>query len=587
MKLPGATYGAAVQSLGRLQGPTESGASASMAAGAARAAVYGAMQKTLGVAEAWFEAEEEVRAMRAINDYKDTMSNLSLQIKNSPALKADDIPDGVTFERERTNDAGEKVVRETVPSWEVGPAILDNQHRLAAQKAMSQMRSTKGKAAVENAISDSYRAYGNDMAAYHLGKKKETLVTDIQLSVQKASERGDEAAALAAIDTGVRTGLLSTAEGFTMATRARNDAAVRKFGLAIAGLEHSTAPYEQKMAAYDAIKAQALSNPGALTAAQQVEVVNRAGDQQARLVKAQEAAITKARDEESDRIYNRVKLNFTTGGRLPTNAELAAMERVMKPEDFRAMITFVDDKRKSGGKGVDNPAVKNAITDQFAQFYEPQPRGGNAENLERNLQRQINDAVVAKQLTHETAEKLRTDAKQSLELAIGQNNPAVKRAHESIKGYINPPPELVNIGGADDYWHHVTRDFQADLRAAMASNPRLDPEAWVKDNAARYKKRLNDEKVKDVRKAGFDSALTFDKTTGNIDIPASTRNFDKLQADGVLTKDKRNDMVKIINGINVDATKGRKPPAPSNWLGDLFRSGKAQKPGTPSASEAP
>ena len=553
MKLPGATYGAAVQSLGRLQGPTESGASASMAAGAARAAVYGAMQKTLGVAEAWFEAEEEVRAMRAINDYKDTMSNLSLQIKNSPALKADDIPDGVTFERERTNDAGEKVVRETVPSWEVGPAILDNQHRLAAQKAMSQMRSTKGKAAVENAISDSYRAYGNDMAAYHLGKKKETLVTDIQLSVQKASERGDEAAALAAIDTGVRTGLLSTAEGFTMATKARNDAAVRKFGLTLVGLEHSTMPFEQKIAAYDALKMQLLTIPGALTAAQQVDFANRTGDQRALAVKAQETAITKARDEESDRVFNKVKLDFATGGRLPSNAELTAMERTMKPEDFRAMVTFVMDKRKSGGAATDAPGIKEAYGRGMSSFYEIDPNFKVEQRAERLLE-SVNLDQRAGKLTHKTAEELRVDIKQNRERAIGEDNVKVKQAHDTLKEGIEGSYRKQTFlpGSKDDISGIVLNAAMSDLRAYMSQNPKADAVAWAKQQLPVYQRRMNDATVKEVRKMSLDSFIVYNQTTGMVDKVATTAAFEKAGRDGFLNHDQIIAAVNSLNGKKVD-----------------------------------
>src|SRR3989304_5527791 len=121
MKLPGATYGTAVQTLGRLAGPQDSGASSALRAGAAKAAVAGALGHAAGVADAWFQAEEEVKAMRAVNEYRDQMQKLSTDIRNSPSMPSSAIPDGVNFERERTADDGTKVVRETVPSGEVAP----------------------------------------------------------------------------------------------------------------------------------------------------------------------------------------------------------------------------------------------------------------------------------------------------------------------------------------------------------------------------------------------------------------------------------------------------------------------------------
>lgn len=546
MKLPGATYGTPVQSLGRLQGPTDSGASSAMAAGQARAAVWGAVNKLAGVAEAWYEAEEEVKAMRAVNEYKDAMSKTSLQLKHSPTLNAADIPEGVNFERERTGDDGAKVIRETVPAWEVTPAYLDHQHRLATQKAMSQVTSRKMRAAVENSISDSYRAYSNDAAAFYLDEKKKTLTVEIKSAVQAATERGDEQSALKAIDTGFKTGLLSPTEAFTMQTQARNEAALNRFGISLGQLEHSTEPYEKKAAAYGVLK-QGILAPSALTASQRVSLLNQVGDQHARMDTAEEKKRDKVKEEISDRAYNSVKLEFDRGGRLPTNAQLVEMEKVMRPQEFQAMMSFVIDKRKAGGGGRDAPGVKDGIAKGISGLYSADP-AFTVEQRADALMDSVNKRQAAGELTHKTAEELRVDIKQNVDRSIGPQNTRVKAAEETLEVGIKGVKGGFRLPGKDDFDDVIAETAKRDLRAYMNQNPKGDPTSWAEKQLPIYQRRLNDSMVKAVRRKGADSFLVYDTKSGAIDMGPTKTKLLEANKRGVINDVKLEEVGTILDG---------------------------------------
>lgn len=496
MRLPGATYDRGPSSLGReaVYGPL-SVADAQANAASAKGAIVNSFNQLHGIASAWAESEDRANATKSFADYKTSMSQLQTSLAGTPVLRPQDIPSGVDYRKDEPQADGSMKERETIPTWEVAPAIYDQANKQAQTLAIQGAGSRNSRAWLETNLQEASTMGAAQISALHFTGRKAALHGTFETAIQQFVNAGAPKDAIQAVDQAEAAGAMTPTEAAKRRQKVGNDAANMAVNKLII--------QETDAAKLEAIGDQVLNNKGLLTDEQASSLSKSALAKAQRIRLEVEKKDKKDRERTSSRLLTDYVLRIRLDKDMPPKAEIIGAVNRMEPADGRQLLTLVD--RKDGSESTDK-ATETSLTNMLIGLINAPVGGKSLEERVFDYRAAVDNAYKAGKLENKVWRQLHEDGKSTLD-RFTIEDPLFKEAQATVYANIARAPKTAIFSSTGDNFRFVVaQEMETALLRAKLADPKLNALQWVTGNMSTYQEKADGgiaTKLRDARLGGY------------------------------------------------------------------------------------